>query len=139
MYKLNEEEMFCDIADNFAIIINSKTGIYYGINTLGTAIFEYLLKGASTGAILTALRQIPGTPADAEEKLQAFVKKLTDYQIIISGPSSEQSVTLDARLAAQDAFTPDVSEYSDAQELLLADPIHDVKKETGWQPVIKEA
>lgn len=138
MYKLNEEEMFCDIADNFAIIINSKTGIYYGINTFGTAIFEPLLKGASTGSILAAWRQLPGAPADAEEKLHAFMKKLTDYQIIINGPSSEQPVTLDARLAEQDHFTPDVSEYSDAQEMLLADPIHDVKKETGWQPVIKE-
>ena len=27
-----------------------------------------------------------------------------------------------------------VSEYNDAQELLLADPIHEVKEETGWTP-----
>jgi hypothetical protein len=27
-----------------------------------------------------------------------------------------------------------VKEYNDAQELLLADPIHEVKPETGWQP-----
>ena len=27
-----------------------------------------------------------------------------------------------------------VKEFQDAQELLLADPIHDVKNETGWQP-----
>ena len=27
-----------------------------------------------------------------------------------------------------------VQEYNDAQELLLADPIHEVKVEDGWQP-----
>ena len=27
-----------------------------------------------------------------------------------------------------------VNEYNDAQELLLADPIHEVKEETGWTP-----
>ena len=31
-----------------------------------------------------------------------------------------------------------ISEYADAQEMLLADPIHDVDEEEGWQPVFKE-
>ena len=31
-----------------------------------------------------------------------------------------------------------LSEYADAQEMLLADPIHDVDEEEGWQPIFKE-
>lgn len=33
-YNLNEAKMFSDIADGVAIVINSETGIYYGMNEL---------------------------------------------------------------------------------------------------------
>ena len=41
-YVLNEEKMFADVTDGIAIIINSETGIYYGLNGLGTAVYENL-------------------------------------------------------------------------------------------------
>ena len=44
-YVLNEEKMFADVTDGIAIIINSETGIYYGMNGLGTAIYENLVNG----------------------------------------------------------------------------------------------
>ena len=46
-YALNEEKMFVDITDGIAIVINSETGIYYGMNTLGTSVFENIIKGIS--------------------------------------------------------------------------------------------
>jgi hypothetical protein len=32
------------------------------------------------------------------------------------------------------AFALEVEEYNDAQEMLLADPIHEVREDTGWKP-----
>ena len=46
-YVLNEEKMFADVTDGIAIIINSETGIYYGLNGLGTAVYENLMNGSS--------------------------------------------------------------------------------------------
>jgi hypothetical protein len=43
-------------------------------------------------------------------------------------------VSLDADIAKNDGFAMEVREYDDAQELLLADPIHAIKEETGWTP-----
>ena len=57
-YKLNEEKMFADVTDGIAIIINSETGIYYGLNALGSAVYENLVNGASVEDILTALKSI---------------------------------------------------------------------------------
>ena len=45
-YVLNEEKMFADVTDGIAIIINSETGIYYGLNGLGTAVYENLMNGS---------------------------------------------------------------------------------------------
>ncbi|MDR1167966.1 MAG: hypothetical protein LBK53_03630 [Heliobacteriaceae bacterium] len=133
-YVLNEEKMFADITDGVAIVINSETGIYYGMNGFGTTVFENIINGVSTENILSALKSLSGAPADIEEIFNTFVKALADNELIITGGTGDSAANINAEAAAEDKFTPDVREYSDAQELLLADPIHEVKEETGWAP-----
>lgn len=133
-YVLNESKMFSDIADGIAIIINSETGIYYGMNGFGTNIFENLVNGASTEALAAALKGLPGAPEDMENRLNAFVDKLVRYEIVVEGDAAGGAVNLDDAAAAPDDFTPDVEEFDDAQEMLLADPIHEVKSTDGWAP-----
>lgn len=133
-YVLNEAKMFSDIADGIAIVINSETGIYYGMNGFATAVFDSLLSGASTEAVLAALKAMPGAPEDMEARLNAFVDELKNFEIVLEGGDGAAEARIAADAAHADEFTLMVQEYSDAQELLLADPIHEVKEETGWQP-----
>lgn len=133
-YVLNEEKMFADVTDGIAIIINSETGIYYGLNGLGTAVYENLMNGSSVAEVLSALKSISGVPADIEAKLNEFISKLVNYELIMEGPSTSAEANFDSSVAAEENFEMLVNEYNDAQELLLADPIHEVKEETGWTP-----
>ena len=133
-YVLNEEKMFADVTDGIAIIINSETGIYFGMNGLGTAVYEKLMNGASLESILEALKSMTGAPADIEKRLNDFVKAMLDNELIMEGSASNAEVNLDSSIASGDNFELKVEEYNDAQELLLADPIHEVKEETGWTP-----
>lgn len=133
-YKLNEEKMFADITDGIAIVINSETGIYYGMNGLGSNVFENLMKGISVENVLTALKGISGVPADIENRLNAFVEAVVAKELLIEGSDSSETANIDSGAATEDEFTMTVDEYNDAQELLLADPIHEVKEETGWTP-----
>ena len=70
-YKLNETEMFADITDGTAIIINSVTGIYYGMNGYGTSLFENLLAGSSVEDIVAAAQRIPGYTEEMNRMLEA--------------------------------------------------------------------
>lgn len=134
-YILNDEKMFADVTDGIAIIINSETGIYYGLNAFGTQVYENLVAGASVEAILQASKQIPNIPADFESKLKAFVDDMLEKGILVeSSVSTSIEAKLDEAIAKEDGYTLDLKEYDDAQELLLADPIHEVKEETGWTP-----
>lgn len=133
-YVLNEEKMFADVTDGIAIIINSETGIYYGLNGLGTAIYENMVKGVSTDKILNALKAMAGCPTDVEEKFNNFVKAMVDFELIVEGGEDSVDAEIDENVAKEDSFEMDVREYNDAQELLLADPIHEVKEESGWTP-----
>lgn len=134
-YKLNEEKMFADINDGVAIIINGETGIYYGMNGFGTSIFENLINGASTEAILNELKKIPNISPDIEIRFNAFVDAIVEKELLIpSDDVAEVEVSINLTSACDDEFALSVNEYNDAQELLLADPIHEVKEETGWSP-----
>ena len=130
---LNEEKMFADITDGIAIVINSETGIYYGMNALGSAVLENIINGASTENVLKALKALPNVPSDMEAKLNAFVDELKAKELVIEGGDGAAAANISAEAVA-DGFDLTVDEYSDAQELLLADPIHEVKEDTGWTP-----
>lgn len=132
-YVLNEDKMFADITDGIAIVINSETGIYYGMNELGTVVFENLINGASVGKVLTALKALPNVPADIETRLNAFIEAIVAKELVLAGAANDKEVQIAAETVAE-GFDINVSEYNDAQELLLADPIHEVKEDTGWTP-----
>lgn len=132
-YILNDEKMFSDIADGIAIVINSETGIYYGMNSFGSNVFESLLNGADTADILKAINDVPGAPSDMESRLNEFVEILLTRELMLPGEASGED-NIDSDIAKTDNFVLEVKEYNDAQELLLADPIHEVKEETGWKP-----
>ena len=134
-YVLNEGKMFSDVADGIAIVINSETGIYYGMNGFGTQVFDNITSGVSFEAILAELNNMPGVPEDIQNRLNTFIENLVRYEIIVAGDAAVSDVAdLEVAVAQADEFVLSVQEFDDAQELLLADPIHEVKEETGWQP-----
>lgn len=134
-YVLNEAKMFADISDGMAIIINSVTGIYYGMNGFGTSVFENLLAGSSKEDVAAAARAIPGAPAEVEGNIEAFLKTIEAFEIVLVSPEeTSRPAVLNERDAKADSFVPECNEYKDVQELLFADPIHEVDAEQGWKP-----
>ena len=75
-YVLNESKMFADITDGIAIVINSDTGIYYGMNGFGTAVFQALIQGATEEDVLAAVKALAGAPADMEARFNAFMDEI---------------------------------------------------------------
>jgi hypothetical protein len=132
-YILNDEKMFSDIADGIAIIINSETGIYYGMNGFGSNVFENILNGADTVAILNVLKDAPGAPENMGNRLDEFVALLLSRELILQREANGEA-NVDVEIAKSDNFILEIKEYNDAQELLLADPIHEVKQDSGWSP-----
>ncbi|MBP3269990.1 MAG: PqqD family protein [Bacteroidales bacterium] len=134
-FQLNEAKMFADITDGIAIVINSATGIYYGMNGFGTAIFENLLEGSSTSDIAAAVKEIPGVSEDFDSALDAFIDSLVEFELVV--PRDEayvRTVSIDPSVAVADEFKPVCTAYQDVQELLFADPIHEVDVDEGWKP-----
>ena len=132
-YKLNEDKMFADITDNAAVIINSETGVYYGFNELGTEIYSNLENGVSSENILKKLETLTD---NAEEQFKNYINFVLEHEIMLpsdEGDDGAEAVISEA-IARECGFIIKADEYLDAQELLLADPIHEVKEDAGWSP-----
>ena len=134
-YVLNEAKMFTDITDGIAIIINSETGIYYGLNAFATNVYENIVRGVSIEDIKEELKNINPDNNAILDNFEAFIKAMTEKEILIlSSEDKNETAQIDKNSAKEDNFILELKEYNDAQELLLADPIHEVKDETGWTP-----
>ena len=129
-YRLNENKMFADVTDGIAIVINSETGIYYGMNAFGTQVYENLVNGVSTEKIWEKIKSFGAN----EDNFKAFVKAMISKEILVPSSDSGSNVELNEDIAKEDNFILEIKEYNDAQELLLADPIHEVKEDEGWSP-----
>ena len=103
-YVLNEEKMFADVTDGIAIIINSETGIYYGLNGLGTNVYENLVNGVSTDKIIAGLKGIAGCPADIEDKFNSFIKAMKDFELIVEGGSDSAEANINEEIAKEESF-----------------------------------
>ncbi|MBQ7222245.1 MAG: PqqD family protein [Bacteroidales bacterium] len=133
-YALNEAKIYADITDGIAILINSETGIYYGMNSFASDVYKNLTEGVSTDDILAAANNMPGVPANFADTLNEFVAKLVEKGILLEAGEGSSTASLDAAAAKESDFVLEFNEFNDAQELLLADPIHEVKEEEGWTP-----
>ena len=133
-YQLNEKNMFSDITDGIAVIINSENGTYYGMNSFSTNIYSNLIAGVSTEKIIAAVEKMANAPADFQEHFTKFIDDLVAKNILLEGNDNEIDADLDEKLAIADEYALVSKEFTDAQELLLADPIHEVKEDVGWTP-----
>ena len=131
MYKLNDEKMFYDMAEGQAIVINFTTGMYYGTSSLGSAVLDALLAGTDLEEICKAVQALPGCPEDIQAQLDAFIGRLLEMEIIAAGESTGAPCAMDASVLA-DGFALTVDEFAEVQDLILADPVHDVDVEQGW-------
>lgn len=141
MYRINDRKMYYDMADGQAVVINFETGMYYGMSSLGSAVLDLLLKGSDPTDLAAVLEKVPSCPGDIKERIQAFIQDLMDKEILMdSAEKGSFSVAASSvefgREAFDDGFQLDLNEYAEAQDLILADPIHDVDVNMGW-PIMK--
>jgi hypothetical protein len=115
-YLINTQKAIGETLEGEAIIINLETGSYYSMNPAGTALWN-------------AISNRQPITLDAPGVLD-FINLLVTEELILE----------DTRESPAPAVTitelPTLEKYDDMQEMLLADPIHDVDT-AGW-PKLKE-
>ena len=84
---------------------------------------------------MDAVKSIPGVSDGFDSAFEKFIASLVGYEIVLPVENMEpRAAVIDPAVAKRDDFVPECTEYQDVQELLFADPIHEVDVDEGWRP-----
>lgn len=141
-FRVNTPTVVTEAFDDEIVILHLESGTYYSLEKSGAVIWTLLQQGVNLPEIsarIAATYTI--SSAKSEQSVQHFIEELLQEKLIISAHATAQSgpnqgIKTDACSSAQEQqFTsPHLHKYTDMQDLLLLDPIHDVT-ETGWPHV----
>ena len=128
-YRLNDKDVISEVLDGEVIIIHLPSGTYYSTLASGADIWNALLSGHSVTEIADWLAAGARNERMHAEVIQ-FVSELAAENLIV--PTDDDPIARSDGLETAAAFvTPELHKYTDMQELLLVDPIHEVTEE-GW-------
>lgn len=135
-YTLNSPTVILETFEDEVVIVNLESGTYYSLGTTGAAVCSALEHGATTREIQDAVAaQFEGERDAMARAISTFLDELHQEGIVLV--TSEGGAGVATRPVAVLATTrrpfetPALQKYTDMQELLLLDPIHEVD-ESGW-------
>ena len=135
MYILNSPHVVHETIDGETILLHLKTGNYYSFDGIGALIWRNVIE---VGSIENLIKTKVLDP-EQKQKTEDFIESLVGEDLLKKGPlgdasSNNVSDELSSLVkGAIDQFkAPVLKKYSDMQELLLLDPIHDVEVSEGW-------
>jgi hypothetical protein len=132
-YSVMKPEVVADIIDGEVVIVNLKSGHYFSSHGTGSECWDALAAGLSVAQLVDRL--VAAYAADRvtiESAVEKFVADLVSHKLIGPSDAPPPAVVAKAPLASGALFHPPVlNVYTDMQDLLLLDPIHDVDA-AGW-------
>jgi hypothetical protein len=133
-HRLNTPQVIAETIDGEAIMIDLATGNYYSVRGCGADICTLLEAGASTDEIVAALLELYDADRSAVElAVETLIGELEQEQLVTSTDGDGKGPPpLPAGRSAKAPFLPPTFEkYTDMQDLVLLDPVHEVD-ERGW-------
>jgi len=123
--------------DDEVVIVNFDTGKYHSVQGTGVVIWRMVESGAGRSEIAARVQaEHDGDPAEIAAAVESFLAHLAAESLIVAFEGEPAEVAPPSGLAARTPFrAPVLNTFSDMQELLWLDPIHEVD-ESGW-PVAK--
>lgn len=134
-FRINEPGVISEVIEGEAIVLNFASGTYYSMNHSLQLLWDGVNHGLSRAQAEELLR---ARYADAGDSLAGDVDTALDQliaeQLLVvadAGQAPDADASPDDAAKDTPAYeTPRLQKYTDLQELLLLDPIHDVD-ETG--------
>ena len=139
LLKVNVPHVVHETIDGETILLDLRKGLYYSLNASGSALWEYIgLSGDSESAIDLLTEDSKVDHDNVAASVNQFLNELIEEDLLVAGKETDlvsevemNSATESLKSFAVDFLPPAMSKYTDMQDLLLLDPIHDVEEE-GW-------
>ena len=137
-YSIKSFQLSHQTFEDETVIVDLESGSYYSLNKTGTEIWS-LLDGDGTTSmeiVEEISRRYEGEPQDMKAAVTHFLSELQQASLARAAESDDAAPQRewdqDAPAGAKPPFeVPCLETFTDMQELLLLDPIHEADA-TGW-------
>ncbi len=139
-FRINSPKVIHETIDGETVIVNLDSGNYYSLDNVGAGVWALIGGGLPVHEIIRDIaRRYIGEREEMDQAIHQFVGQLQEEGLIVtdeshvnsSEPGSGTQDTTRAMEGHPVFETPALHKYSDMQDLLLLDPIHEVD-DTGW-------
>jgi hypothetical protein len=134
-FKINRPQVICQTIEGEVVVINLQTGSYYSLTGAAAAIWGALEHGAAAAQITGALAaHFMDCDAGLEKIVDNFLDELRGEALIVpaeNGATTANGALNGAQIKREKFIRPALKKFTDMQELLLLDPIHEVDA-AGW-------
>jgi hypothetical protein len=144
-FRVNRPQVVHETIDNEVVLIDFDTGNYYSLDRVGADIWGFVESGATLRQIVDGIAcRYDGDHGNMEAAVHQLLAELLQENLVVPEETGEAEDTENHAAQGEAGHqtenpgfeVPFLQKYSDMQELLLLDPIHEVD-ETGW-PGIKQ-
>jgi hypothetical protein len=123
-------DVLAEVFGDEAVVVQLRTGAYYAFDMAATELWTRLWQGTTMGSA------IDGLGDDTRTMFAAFVRYLVQEELV-------ELATLAPELtpdAADVLGYPGIEKFTDMEDLLVLDPIHDIDLDgSGWPTVAEVA
>jgi hypothetical protein len=114
------------------VVLDMKTGTYFSLRGSAVDVWNLIEGSASSTVIAEALGARYDAPADQiAAAIDTLISELAEAELIVADGSLEPGPSPDQATERVEFVPPQIERFTDMQELLLLDPIHEVD-DTGW-------
>lgn len=138
-YQVNAPRILAEEISGEVLAIDNHTGAYVSITGSGVAIWNLVVDGYNAEEIAATLATRHATDVDAARgTVSAFVDRLVENALIVGddrpAPPTLAVSTPPTSTGPEPLGEPKLDRYTDMEDMLLFDPIHDVD-EQGWPQI----
>lgn len=131
-FRINSPNVVAETLDGETTIVNLDSGTYYALNRTGSAIWDGIAAGGTEDEVAAQVAEAFGVEAGAAaDAVAGLVEELSAQELIVPGDGAAAAPVAAPNGSRGEWTDPKLTTYTDMQELLLLDPIHEVD-ESGW-------
>jgi hypothetical protein len=132
-FRVNTPDVLDETVDGEVLIVNLESGCYYSSTGSGDDVWRMIAGGATPAEAAKALAANYDAPRDiVEAAVTRFVDELLGEQLLVEAAvGSAEPAIMQLKGAGGEFIAPVLQKYTDMQELLVLDPVHDVEP-SGW-------
>ena len=156
--RINAPHIVHETIDGETILIHLGTGAYYSLEGVGAHVWGLAVAVGDEGEIVADVQlRYDADPQTVAEGVESLLRRLLEEELLVSAETTSDGAAEDAPAVGEadeaapgeepprpadpasslptEFVAPVLSKYTDMQEFMLIDPIHDVEEEAGWPHV----